>query len=82
MARFIELNQVEPGIGKMSVNLEYVVMVEPSGHADGGSTVIIKDGKATRDAENGYQAYTVSYRVSESYAQIKQLLLDAPQGSK
>ena len=82
MARFIELNQVDPGIGKMSVNLDYIVMVEPSSHADGGSTVIIKDGKATRDAENGHQAYTVSYRVSESYAQIKRLLLDAPQGKK
>ena len=77
MAKFIEVTQVAPGVGKMTINVDYIVKAEPSVHADGGTDMIVKDGMVSYDAETGYNSYTVSYRVKELYPMIKKLLKDA-----
>lgn len=75
MAQFIEVTQVSPGVGKMTLNVNYIVKAEPSAHADGGTDIIVKDGRVSYDAETGYNSYTVSYRVKESYTVVKNNLL-------
>ena len=42
MARFIEVTQVNPGVGKMTVNVDYIIKFEKSGHADGGTSILVK----------------------------------------
>ena len=74
MAQFIEVTQVAPGSGNMTLNVDYIVKVERSGHADGGTDIIVKDGRVSYDLETGYNSYTVSYRVKESYETIKRQL--------
>lgn len=74
MAQFIELHQVDPGIRTMMINTDFIVLFQPSVHADGGTEIIVKDGMVSVDIESGYQSYTVGYRVSETYAQVKRLL--------
>lgn len=80
MAKFIELTQVEPGIGPMTINLENIILVSPSAHADGGCDVIVKDGKTSYDAEEGYRSYTLTYRVKENYQSIRMALGPAKRG--
>lgn len=75
MAQFIEVTQVSPGVGIMTLNIDYIVKAEPSAHADGGTDIIVKDGRVSYDVETGYNSYTVSYRVKESYTVVKNLLL-------
>lgn len=75
MAQFIEVTQVSPGVGKMTLNVDYIVKAERSAHADGGTDIIVKDGRVSYDVETGYNSYTVSYRVKESYTVVKNLLL-------
>lgn len=80
MAKFIELTQAEPGIGPMAVNLDNIVLVSPSAHADGGCDVIVRDGKASYDPEEGYRSYTLTYRVKESYQSLRTALVCAKRG--
>lgn len=75
MAKFIELTQAAPGVGPMMLNVDYIIKVEPSPHADGGSDIIVKDGRTSCDAESGCCSYTVSFRVKEEYRKIKGMLL-------
>lgn len=82
MSKFIEVHQVYPGIGRMVINVDYIITAEPSAHADGGTDLIVKDGRVSSDSETGYKSYTVSYRVQESYGTIRQQLLDFTQGMK
>ena len=82
MASFIEVTQVHPGLGKMSVNVDYIVKFEKSSHAEGGTDLLVKNGLATFDAESGYQSFDILYRVKESYAAVKKLVSDATRGSK
>jgi hypothetical protein len=82
MARFIEVTQVNPGVGKMTVNVDYIIKFEKSGHADGGTSILVKEGMATYDSESGYQSFDVLFRVSESYATVKRLVFDAIAGAK
>ena len=77
MAQFIEVTQVSPGVGKMTLNVNYIVKAEPSAHADGGTDIIVKDGLVSFDTETGYKSYTIKYRVKESYTRITKLLNDA-----
>lgn len=74
MSKFIELTQVSPGVGAMTVNTDFIVKVEPSAHAGAGADIILKDGRVSYDAETGYQSYTVAYSVREAYSAIKKLL--------
>lgn len=80
MAAFIELIQVEPGVGLMSVNVEKIVLFRPSGNADGGTDVIVEDGNTSYDAEEGYRSYTVTYRVKENYQSVKATLMGLQRG--
>ena len=80
MACFIEVTQVYPGIGKMTVNVDYIIKFEKSGHADGGTSILVKEGMATHDPESGYQSFDVLFRVAESYATVKRLISDATSG--
>ena len=82
MAQFIEVTQVSPGVGIMTLNIDYIVKAEPSAHADGGTDIIVKDGRVSYDVETGYNSYTVEFRVKESYQTIKKQLLDIIQGLK
>jgi len=82
MAQFIEVSQMAPGTGKMTINVEYIVKVERSSHATGGTDIIVKDGRVSYDSETGYKSYTVSYRVKESYETIKKQLPGIAQGMK
>lgn len=82
MSKFIEVHQVSPGIGRMVINIDYIIKVESSAHADGGTELIVKDGQVSYDSETGHQSYTVSFRVQESYQTIKNQLLDIIQGMK
>lgn len=71
MPTFIELTQMGPGIGPLTINLEKVVLFAPSANAGGGTDIIVENGKVTYDAEEGYRSYTVSFRVKESYQSVK-----------
>lgn len=74
MAKFINLTQVEPGYGPMIVNLDRIVLVTPSTHADGGTDIVVENGKTSYDAEEGYRSYTVTYRIKQSFQAIKDVL--------
>lgn len=80
MASFIDVTQVEPGVHRLLINVDYIVLAEPSYHADGGTNLIVKDGLTTSDCETGYKSYTVTYRVKENFQTIKRLILDATMG--
>ena len=82
MAGFIEVTQVHPGIGKMTVNTDYVIKFERSSHAEGGTDLLVKDGLAIYDSESGYQSFDILYRVKESYVTVKKLVSEAARGSK
>lgn len=82
MAHFIEVTQVSPGSGKMTINVDYIVKAEPSAHADGGTDIIVKDGRVSYDSETGYTSYTVKFRVRESYVAVREQLMDFIQGMK
>ena len=74
MAQFIEVTQVYPGVGKMTLNVDYIVKAERSSHADGGTDIIVKDGLVSFDPETCYRSYTVTFRVKESYETVKKIL--------
>lgn len=82
MARFIELTQVYPGLGKMLINVDYIIKIDRSDHADGGTDIIVKDGMACHDSETGYTSYTVKFRVKESYVVVREQLMETMRGMK
>lgn len=82
MACFIEVTQVYPGVGKMTVNVDYIIKFEKSGHADGGTSILVKGGLVTHDSESGYQSFDILFRVAEPYATVKRLVSDATTGTR
>lgn len=75
MAKFIRLTQLEPDIGEVTINQEDIIRVERSGHAEGGSTVVMKHGRVFYDPENGgWVSQVASCRVKEGYEAISRRL--------
>jgi len=80
MASFIEVTRVHPGIGKMTVNVDYIIKFEKSDNAEAGTDLLVKEGLATYDAESGYESFNILYRVKEPYATVRMLVSDATRG--